>query len=454
MSASEQTAAAVTPSAGGQQELKRTMGMRELVVTGLSFLCPVAIFTSYGIVANLTHGITSLAYIIAMVAMMFTALSYGKMAKAFPSAGTAFTYASESIHPVVGFLTGWNNILNYALLPIMCYLVIGLFMQPVFPGVPVWVLIVAAIIITVVVNLLGVEVAANVNTVLIIIQCAFLIAFAGCMIKFLFDGNGAGTVFDMSGFFDTAEFNAIGINGLIGGAGVLALSFLGFDAIATMAEEAIDPEKDIARSGILVVFVAGAVFAVLSYFMQLSWPEGWANFASIDTGAVEIVTMVGGTFLTYFFTAAYVIGSLAAAIASMSSASRLLFSMGREGVLPKRFFSDLNKKKVPHKSILLLGVTGFAALFLELNLVVSLLSFGALVTFTVVNISVLAYYFVRKKQRSGKEVWKYAVLPVVGAIVSVYLFVCLDATIIAIGCCWLIIGAIYLVISRVRKHKG
>lgn len=435
---------------GYEQSLNRVLGLGSLVFYGLAYLCPLTIFTTFGLVTNMTHGMLALTYLVATVAMTLTALSYSQMVKAYPIAGSAYSYAQRAINPHIGFLSGWAILMDYLLLPMINYLVASLFLQPVFPAVPSWIWIVGYILLVTVINVLGIQVTAWVNNGLIIIQAVFLCAFVLFLGKWIATGNGAGTFFDWSAFFNAAEFNKpeMGWGIIFSGASILALSFLGFDAVTTVAEEAIDPEKNVGRAIIMTCLGAGLVFVVVSYLCQLAWPTGWNEFKSVDTGAYELIVKVAGSVMGYLFTAAYCIGCLASAMASQASASRILFGMGRDGVLPKGFFAFIHPKfQTPAYNIILIGIISLVALKLSLAAAASLINFGALAGFTLVNISVIFHYFIRHKNRSGIDILKYLIFPLGGACITAAIWWNLDINSKILGFSWLAVGIVYLAVT-------
>ena len=233
---------------------------------------------------------------------------------------------------------------------------------------------------------------------------------------------------------------------ILSGASILALSFLGFDAITTVSEEAINPEKNVGIAIMVTCVGAGIMFIIVSYMMQLSWPMGWKEFHSVDSGALELIVKVAGSVMGYLFTATYCIGCLACAMASQSSAARILFGMGRDGALPKKFFGYINPKhQTPTYNVILVGVISLSALFMSLGVACSLINFGALAGFTLVNISVIAHYFIKLKQRTGVGIIKYLIVPVIGASVCFIIWINLDIHSKILGFSWLAVGIVYLV---------
>ena len=437
-------------SFGYKQSLKRVMPLGSLVLFGLAYMAPGTIFGTYGLVTQMTHGMLALTYIVATIAMVFTALSYNQMVKAYPLAGSVYSYVQRSINPHAGFISGWAILMDYLLIPMLNYLIISIFMRPVFPDVPGWAWIVGVIVIVTVINLLGIQVTAWANNILVIAQFVFVIACLLFVFRWLYMGQGAATFLDFSAIYNAVEFHGDGMGWgiILTGASILALSFLGFDAVTTIAEEAIEPQKNVGKAILIICIGAGVYFTIVAYFFQLAWPTGWMEFEDIETGSYELIVRVGGEIMGYLFVAITIVGCTASAIASQSSAARILFGMGRDGALPKKFFGYVNPRfKTPTCNILLIGGIGFIALALSLDIAVSLVNFGALAGFGMVNISVIFHYFIRKKQRSGISILLHLILPLLGAIVCFTIWANLAADAKILGFIWLAVGVVYLAVT-------
>ena len=433
---------------GYHQELKRVLTLGSLIYYGLAYLVPLTIFTTFGLVTTMTHGMLSLTYAVATVAMTFTALSYAEMVKAYPMSGSAYTYVHRSINPHIGFLSGWTILLDYMLLPMLNYLVAALFLVAAIPGIPGWAWIIFFIVIVTVVNYFGIQVTSWVNSGLIWIQIIFLAALMIFVLRYI--TSTGGMLIDYTAFYNSIEFvkPGMGWTTILGGASILALSFLGFDAVSTVSEEAINPEKNVGKAIIITCVGAGVVFIVVTYFLQIAWPNAWNELQSADTGAYELINKVAGSFMGYVFTAAYCVGCLASAIASQASASRILFGMGRDKILPAKFFAHLDPKhKTPVYNIFLIAVISLTALFLSLGTAASLINFGALIGFTMVNLSVIAHYFIRNKQRAPKDLFRYLIAPACGAIICFAIWFNLDVNSKMLGFSWLALGIVYLAIK-------
>lgn len=435
---------------GYEQSLKRVLPLSYLVFYGLAYLAPLTIFSTYGIVVNMTHGMLALSYILATCAMLFTAYSYSQMVKAYPMAGSVYSYVQRSINPHLGFLAGWAILMDYLLLPMINYLLISLFGQAIFPTIPGWVWIVVTIAVVTIINVIGIQVTAWANNILVLVQFVFLLALVIFIFKWVLGDQGSGNFFDFNAIYNATEFGKEGMGwGIIWtGASILTLSYLGFDAITTVAEEAVNPEKNVGRAIIIVCLGAGTMFVVVAYLMQIAWPNAWNEFQSVDTGAYEFVSRVMGDSMGSIFTAMFLVGGTASAMASQASASRILFGMGRDGALPKKLFAYLHPKfKTPIFNILVISIIGLTALFMDLNVAISLINFGALAGFTLVNISVVFHYFIRGKQRTGMAYIKYLIVPIAGACITFSIWLSLDANSKTLGAIWLVIGLVYLAVT-------
>jgi putrescine importer len=418
--------------------LRRVLGLPSLVLFGLVYMVPLTIFTTYGIVTQVTGGRLPLAYLVTLVAMVFTARSYARMAGAFPVAGSAYTYTQKTFGAPIGFLAGWSLLLDYLFLPMINYLVIGIYLEAALPAVPAWVYIVATIAIVTVLNVVGIVSVARSNFVIIAVQAVFIVMFVVLAVVKL---SGSGTV-DPSAPF-SGDGSATGYTPIFAGAAILCLSFLGFDAVSTLSEEAKNAKRTVPQAIMIATLVAGVIFIVLSYLSQLVFPSN--QFGDVDSGALDVMTTAGGEFLKTFFIAAYVAGALGSAITSQASVARILFAMGRDGILPRPIFGYLSTRfATPVYAILVVSAVSLLAVAIDLATLASLISFGALVAFSVVNLSVIKHFFVDRRQRSGSQIVGNLILPFIGFALTVWLWTSLSGLTLIVGLCWLAVGFIWL----------
>lgn len=417
--------------------LDRVLGMPSLILFGLAYMVPLTVFTTYGVVTDMTSGHLPGAYIITLIAMLFTAYSYGRMVRAFPYAGSAYTYTQRSFGPHLGFMTGWALLLDYLFLPMINYLVIGLYMGESFPSVPTWIWVVGAIVLVTGLNVLGIRLVARMNFVLVAFQLVFIAVFAVAAFRAM-AGDALPSLTDP--FFGAGTETST----LLAGAAILSLSFLGFDAVSTLSEETHDPRRRIPRAIMLVTIIGGLTFIVVSYLGHLVFPN-FQEFTNVDSAALDVMQVAGGTLLVAFFTAAYVAGCFASAMASQASVSRILYAMGREGILPRTFFGHLSSRfRTPVRSTVLVGALSCIALVISLELAAAMISFGALVAFSFVNLSVIKHYVVDEGRRGPADLVKFGVVPAIGVALTLWLWTSLSGTTFLVGLSWVAVGFIYL----------
>lgn len=421
--------------------LKRTMKLHHLVIFGVAFLTPMIAYTIYGVIATASHGVESGSICFAVIAMMFTALSYGHMAKAFPAAGSTYTYTRKAINSKLGVIAGWIVLLGYVFFPMAIWLIGASYFSAAVPAVPSWVWLVGFIVVTTLINIVGVEVGSKINFIMVSIQVVIIVAFLIFTIKAITEGMGEGTLASFSPFYNPD----IDFSYTVAGAAAACYCFLGFDALTTFTEDTIDPTKNIPRSIILTLLVCGAIFLVVTYFTHLVHPS--FDYPNPDNAAYDIAKQVAPSIFGGIFLIGTIAGQFAAGLSAQASGARLLYAMGRDGVLPKKFFGNLNHKtQTPVNAIILTGVVALFAVFLDVTKATAYINFGGFVAFFFVNISVIVYYFVKQKQRSVKGFFLYLVFPVLGALLCLYLLVHLDKIAIILGCAWTVAGIIYLLV--------
>lgn len=421
--------------------LKRTLKLWQIVMMGLAYMTPMVVFDTFGIVSGITDGHVPTAYIVALVGMLFTAASYGKLVKVFPAAGSAYTYTQKAINRHLGFLVGWSSLLDYLFLPMVNALLTKIYLTALFPGVPTWVWVVSFVAIVTILNLRSVNVLANFNALFVLIQIAIMAVFIILVVKGLHNGEGTGEVFTIKPFVDGGmDYSAI-----ITGATILCFSFLGFDAVTTLSEETPDPKKTIPKAIFLTALWGGIIFITSSFFIQLFFPD-ISRFKEPDAALPEIALYVGGKLFQSIFLCTTLVNTLASGLASHASVSRLLYVMGRDKVFPEKWFGFIHPKwKTPAINVLIVGVISLSALFFDLVTATSLINFGALMAFTFVNLSVISHFIIReKKHRTMKGCIQYLIMPLIGAIAIGILWINLDTNSLIMGTGWFIIGFCYL----------
>ncbi|WP_018156243.1 APC family permease [Demetria terragena] len=416
--------------------LQRALGLPALVLFGLAYLVPLTVFTTYGIVTEETGGRVALAYVVTTIAMFFTALSYARMVKAFPVAGSAYTFTQRTFGGHAGFLAGWTLLLDYLFLPMINYLVIGIYLSAEFPSVPTWVWILSAIAIVTTLNVLGITSIARASTIIVAVQVIFVIVFCTLAIR-----NVTGTSDPVTNPL-IGDGSATGMAPLLAGAAILCLSFLGFDAVSTMAEEATRPTIDIPRAIVTVTLLGGVMFVVLSALAQLAHSP--TTFDDPDAATLDVTAAVSGPWLGTFFTAAYVAGCMGSALTSQASVTRIMYVMGREGVLPQPLATLAERWRTPVVAIGLVSTVSLLAVVVPLSLLTSVVSFGALIAFSAVNLAVVKHYAVDQGRRQGLDAARYIVAPLLGLAMCLWLWTSLSANSLLLGLGWLAVGALWL----------
>lgn len=400
-------------------------------------MVPLTVFTTLGYVSVMSEGHVATAYAVTLVAMIFTAISYAAMVKAQPSSGSTYTYVRRNFGANTGFVVGWVLLLDYILLPMINYLFLGIYLKQYAPDVPAAVWIVGSIVLVTGLNILGIKMVAKMNLVLVGAQIIFVAVFILASVRTM---SGQDVPSAVSPFFSPD----MPMGGVVAGAAVLCLSFLGFDAVSTLAEETENPRVKIPRAILLVTLIGGGLFIVISYTAQMVFPSH--TFDNVDAATLEIMSHAGGNWLAAFFTAAYCAGLFASAMASQASVSRILYAMGRDAALPKRVFGQMSKRfSTPVNATLISGALGLTALFIDGTTAASLISFGALAAFFFVNLSVIKHYVVDKGNRGPRAIIRYAVLPGIGVALTLWLWTQLSEIAFVVGLSWAALGVIWLI---------
>ncbi len=435
-----------------QGELKRTLSLPLLIGFGLAYLAPTVVFNYYGIwtADSGTGGHYPLALLIATVLMTFTAYSYTRMVKEYPTAGSAYVYVNKSVQPHIGFLTGWVMLLDYLLLPMVCYLLIGIYVNEYFPALPVWVIVVGCATLGAIFNIVGVKTASIIDSIIIAAQIIFTIVTIILCIMYVCGTDGLSllssrAIVNPDTFDTTAVLNA---------AAILCVSFVGFDAVTTMAEETKDPDKVMTPAIMGVCVGAGIMFFITAYALNVAWPDAHTGITDPDVGIYEFYPAIGYGWAADVFFVVDEFASFVCAMAGMGAVSRILLGMGRDNILPKKFFGSVSKKwNTPVKNIILVSIIGCTGIFYADNLIgaAELVSFGCILGFIMVNLSVVLHFYKHKGLREGaKNKLMYLIIPGIGAVALAIAFIFVGTGAKILGCIWLAIGLVYLAV----KTKG
>ncbi|MET0778225.1 MAG: APC family permease [Pseudomonas mandelii] len=420
--------------------LQRTLSLGSVVLFGIAYMTPIIVLGTFGILAQSTAGMVPAAYLAALVAMFFTAMSYGRMASAFPVAGSAYSYVRKAISPKLGFIAGWAVLLDYLFLPMAIWLIGAAYLNSAFPAVPQWIWVLAFIGITSAINIVGLKLANGINALLMLVQFLVLIAFVALCIHYV-GGDASTPLWSIKPFFNGDMQMPL----IMSGAAIACYSFLGFDAVSTLTEETRDPRRTIPRAIMLITLIGGLIFVSVSYFVQIAHPS--FQFDSVDSAAYEIARNIGGDLFVTIFLIGLIVGQFASGLSAQASGSRLLFAMGRDGVLPKSFFGRLHERfGTPVNSILLCAVVALLALKLDVTTSTSFINFGAFLAFSLVNLSVIFHYWIGGANKGLREFVLFLLFPFIGLAADLWLMVSLDHLAIYLGLSWLAIGVVYLAV--------
>ena len=430
-------------SYGYKQELKRSVSTMDLLIYGLIFMVPIAPWAIFGTVYNASAGMVPLVYIIGLVAMIFTALAYAQMAKSIPLAGSVFSYVGRGINPTFGFFAGWAILLDYLLVPTLLYVFAAESMIGVFPGSARWIWALIFVAINTVVNLLGISSLKILNRIFLAIEVVFILIFVIIAVVALNNGTIPDAEFSTASIWDSSKVTGPLIASALS---IAVLSFLGFDGISTLAEESTGRRNSAGKAMIIALFIV-AFFFVLETWLASALAAGRTSFPDNEVGNAffDLVRAASNSgWATAFFVVNVLAVGIANAMAAQAATSRLLFSMSRDRQLPK-FLSTINSRQVPQAAILTVSVlSAILVLFFvgQIDLIASLVNFGALFGFMLLHVSVVVHYIVRKK---SKNYLLHLVVPVVGFLIIGYVLMNANDAAKIGGVVWLVIGlGVYL----------
>jgi amino acid transporter len=424
-----------------EQQLKRALTLKNLTIFGMIAMIPLAPFQLYGYAAQASYGMVPLVYLIGAILMFFTALSYARFSKEFPYAGSVYSYIGKGLNQHIGFLAGWTMLSDYILCPALACLFSGMWMSSIVPSIDFKVWAIAFLLFSAIVNARGIEMNAKANAILFWMQIVALIVFVALGIKFVFiDGHGTGG-FSLSPIFQAEHINW---SFIANATSIILLGFIGFDGISTLAEEAKDPKKTIGQATILCLVIISTLFFTLTYTASLAHPD-FKNL-NPDTALFDITKEIGGSI---FYYAMVVVNVLALGIACtlniQSAVSRILYSMGRDNILPgSKFFKKIHPKfQTPVNAIIFSTIVCIVVSFLaDVNTIVMFVNFGALTAFMVLNLSVIVFFFIKKKERGLKGFIFHLLFPLIGFAICAFVWSGFDKKTWTVGFLWILVGAV------------
>jgi putrescine importer len=424
-------------STASEPRLRRVLGLWDLILYGLIVIQPTAPMPPFGVMSQRSQNHAVTTVLIAMVAMLFTAISYGRMARAYPSAGSAFTYVGQEIHPSLGFVTGWGMAMDYMLNPLICTILCSKFAMNSVPGIPFafWAAFFALLFTGL--NLFGIRTSARINEGLAAGMGVVIVIFLITAARYIFRTPHDDATFFIRPFYDAQTFS---LSAVLGGTSLAVLTYIGFDGISTLSEEAENPRRNILLATVLVCVITGIMASVEVYTAQLIWP-GSEPYPDVDTAYVHVAGRAGGPWLFSLINITLLVATVGSGMGTQLGAARLLYGMGRGNAIPKSFFGAIEpKRRIPRNNVLFVGVLALiGSQVISFERGVELLNFGALLAFMGVNAASFTRYYLREQQKK----WTNLVPPAVGFSVCLLLWLNLSWPAKILGATWVLAGIAY-----------
>ncbi len=429
------------PDPAAVPHLRPMLRLRDLIFYGIVIITPIAPVPIFGVMQQLSRGHAVTTVLLAGIAMILTAFSYGRMATLYPSVGSAYTYVGRGLNSHLGFLAGWAMLLDYLVLPVVALIQAALAFERLIPGVPyaAWVAVFALLLTAV--NLRGIRATANTNSGLLAIMSIVIALFVILAIRFLLQTAGAGGLFSTQPFYTPGSFDA---HAVATATSFAALTYIGFDGVTTLAEEVENPRRNMMLATVGVCIFTTLSSCLLVYLAQLIWPD-YLTFPSPDTAFMDVTQRVGGTLLFQAMGLIVAIASLGGGLSGQVAAARVLFAMGRDNVLPRRVFGYLAPaSNSPTVNIALVGILALSgSLYLNLEHAGELLNFGAFLAFMGVNLAAIREYYFRRATAGERRFLIDALAPGLGFLFCLAIWLNLPALAKAVGGTWFLAGLIY-----------
>jgi putrescine importer len=440
-----------------QFRLKKVLTLWDLIFYGLVLIQPTAPIPLFGVAQKLSNGHTVTTILIAMLAMVVTAVSYGRLAAIYPSAGSAYTYVGRSLNPHLGFLVGWAMLLDYILQPLLNVVWISAALQSRYVHIipyPVTALIVITFITAL--NLSGIKTSALANKVLLLAMCAVITAFFYLAVRYLFHLDHWAGVFSTQPFYDPNTFS---VRSVWGATSFAALTYIGFDGITTLSEDVHNPRRNVLLATVLVCVLTGLFSGIEVYLGQRIWPN-WHTFPNLETAFMDVCRIVGGSGLFQAMGLVLILAALGSGLTGGLGAARILFGMGRDGVLPRGFFAHLHPNtNTPTYNVLLVGAVAYVGA-VTLNYIGNayehageLLNFGAFIAFMGVNLSAFWHFTVLMRKERRPWILGDTILPLLGFAFCAVIWWNLNPLAKVVGGIWFVVGLGYLSLST-RGFRG
>jgi len=425
--------------------LKRVLTVWDLIFYGIVVIQPGAPIPLFGLAQRLSLGHTATTILIAMVAMMLTAVSYGRMAALYPAAGSAYTYVGRGLNFHLGFLAGWAMFLDYLLIPLLNTIYLSLTVQRLLPQIPYAALVTFFALTITLLNLRGIRTTARSNLILLIFMCTVIGSFIFTASDYLFHVEGWRGLVSVAPFYNPATFS---LGTIATATSFAALTYIGFDSVTTLAEDVENPKRNVMLATVLVCLLTGLFSGLQVYLGQRVWPD-WKTFPSEETAFLDVSKRVGGMLLFHGMAAMLIAANFAGALSAQAGASRLLFGMGRDNVLPRQVFAYLDPRRSnPSRNIWVIGfLVLVGALLLTYERTAEVLNFGAFLSFMGVNVAAAHQFYFGGVPGRKRRLLTDGIIPTLGFLFCLGIWLGLPTPAKLIGGAWLLAGLIYAAVK-------
>jgi len=437
-----QTTSLETPT---RPKLKRVLGLWDLVYYGIILTSPIAVVPMFGEAQVLSQGHAVITLLAGMVAMAATAVSFGRMATVYPSAGSVYTYASRSFNSQIGFIVGWAMFLEYLFQPLQNSLYAALTIQRLLPSVPFALLSAFAVGFMTLLCWFGIRTTARANQILLAFMSVVMIAFLGEALWYIFSHQHWHGLVSAAPFYDPRTFS---VRAIAAGTALAATTYIGFDGVSILAEEVENPRRNVLLASVLVCVFTGLFAAFQVYLAQRIWPD-YRTLANPETAFMDVARVVGGYHLFVAFAVVLLVSSLACGLAGLLGAVRLLYGMGRDNVLPQKIFGHLNAERGnPSYNVIIAGILAYlGTLTMGWERSVEILNFGALMAFMAVNLAAVRHFGFSRELRGKRKPFLDVMVPSLGFLFCLVIFLGLQNSTLVAGGIWVVAGGIYVVVK-------
>lgn len=435
----------VAGAEAAKPKLRRVLGLWDLVYYGVILTSPIAVVPMFGEAQVLSRGHAVITLLAAMVAMTATAVSFGRMATVYPSAGSVYTYVSRGFNPQIGFVVGWAMFLEYLFQPLQNSLYAALTIQRLLPHLPFALLSAMAVGFMTLLCWFGIRTTARVNQILLAFMSVVMIAFLGEAIWFIIAHYHVQGLISIQPVYDPRTFS---VRAIALGTALAATTYIGFDGVSILAEEVENPKRNVLLASVLVCVFTGLFAAFQVYLAVRVWPD-YKTLVNPETAFMDVARVVGGYNLFVGFGVVLLVSSLACGLAGLLGAVRLLYGMGRDNVLPRKIFGHLDAKRgSPSYNVIIAGALAYiGTLTLGWERSIEIMNFGALMAFMAVNLAAVRYFGFTPELAGKRNLLLDVVVPSLGFLFCLVIFLGLQGSTLVVGAIWVVVGGLYVVLK-------